>query len=125
MSGCNDKIKTRCKKVDANCTYYGTTLPGFSELEDCITIAETTEELYNLVGEIRAEINLTDLEGDCVTNPTTPTVKNVIQMLINKICNQQTEINNQRDLIETIQQQITALQESTCQHCKKAHAHKN
>ena len=51
---CN-KIKHTCGSiVFADCTSYQTDLPEFSELE-CPSIEETTEELYNLVGEIKEQ----------------------------------------------------------------------
>jgi hypothetical protein len=105
MGDCKDKIKIRCKKVDANCVNYETNLPNFSELNDCVTIAETTQELYDLVGGIKTEINLTDLES-CVTLPTNPTVKNTMQTLIDFICLQQTKIN-------ALQSAVTSLQSYT------------
>ena len=114
MGDCNDKIKIRCKKVESNCVSYGTTLPSFSKLDSCVTIAETTEELYNLIGVIQSEINLNTLEGDCITIPINPTVKTLFQTLINKLCSQQNLIDSQASLITTIQAQITALEQNQC-----------
>ena len=114
MNNCNDKTKIRCKKVDANCVNYGTALPEFSELGSCVTIAETTEELYSLIGGIKSEIELSTLEATCLTLPLTPTVKTLFQTLINTICTQQTQITNQASLIATIQAQIVAIQSNPC-----------
>ena len=114
MNNCNYKTKIRCKKVDANCVNYGTALPEFSELGSCVTIAETTEELYSLIGGIKSEIDLSTLEGDCIIIPINPTVKTLFQTIINKICAQQTQITNQASLITTMQAQIVAIQSNPC-----------
>ena len=59
---CQSKVKHTCTGSIqyALCTSYETELPEFSELE-CPSIEETTEELYNLVGEIKEETDFTNL----------------------------------------------------------------
>jgi len=49
---CGDKIKKRCVVTPSSCIQYELELPGFSQLTDCVTIEETTDELYNLVESI-------------------------------------------------------------------------
>lgn len=59
--GCN-KIKNNClDKFYATCVYYELSLPNISSLEDCVTIEETTKELYDFVVEIKEVINLNTL----------------------------------------------------------------
>lgn len=86
---CN-KIKHTCGSiVFADCTSYETDLPEFSELE-CPSIEETTEELYNLVGEIKEEIDLKDLGDKCLEYVETEEgkiiVKNVLLKQEDEIC---------------------------------------
>ena len=86
---CN-KIKHTCGSiVFAGCTSYETDLPEFSELE-CPSIEETTEELYNLVGEIKEETDLKDLGEKCLEYVETEEgkiiVKNVLLKHEDEIC---------------------------------------
>mgnify|MGYP003528717753 CR=1 FL=1 len=111
--GCNDSTKIRCKKVSAECVSYERELPIFSQLEDCITIADTTEELYNLIDNIQDSINLENLES-CVTLPENRDVNNLIQFLLDRDCYQQGLIEDLQASVETMQSQITALQEQNC-----------
>mgnify|MGYP003452283363 FL=1 len=112
--GCNDKIKQHCTKVEADCVKYNRELPSFSELMDCISIAETTEEQYNLIGEIKDEIDLTTLDYDCGALPTDKSVKSLIQFLLDKDCAQQELIEELQAINVTMQQQIEDLQNSNC-----------
>ena len=112
--GCNDKIKQRCTKAEADCVNYNRELPSFSELTDCISIAETTEEQYNLIGEIKDEIDLTTLDYDCGALPTDKSVKSLIQFLLDKDCAQQELIETMQGQIETMTSQIELLQENNC-----------
>ena len=112
--GCNDKIKQRCTKVEADCVKYNRELPSFSELMDCISIAETTEEQYNLIGEIKDEIDLTNLDYDCGTLPTDKSVKSLIQFLLGRDCTQQDLIETMQGHIEPKTSQIESPQESNC-----------
>lgn len=86
---CN-KIKHTCGSiVFAGCTSYEGILPEFSELE-CPSIEETTEELYNLVGEIKEETDLKDLGDKCLEYVETEEgkiiVKNVLLKFEDEIC---------------------------------------
>ena len=112
--GCNDKIKQRCTKAEADCVNYNRELPSFSELTNCISIAETTEELYNLVGEIKEKTDLTNLTYDCGTLPTDKSEKSLIQFLLNRDCAQQELIEELQAINVTMQQQIEDLQNSNC-----------
>ena len=108
---CNDKIGQRCKKVFGACVSYEKELPTFSQIEnDCPSIEEVGEDLYNLVGEIKEEIDLSSLTEECITLPTERTVLTVMQTLIDKICAQQTEINSLEEELATAQSQIEELQ---------------
>ena len=87
---CHNKIKHTCGSiVFAGCTSYEGILPEFSELE-CPSIEETTEELYNLVGEIKEETDLKDLGDKCLEYVETEEgkiiVKNVLLKHEDEIC---------------------------------------
>lgn len=113
MGNCNDKIKIRCKQQSAECVKYERELPTFSELTDCVSIADTTEELYDFVGEIKTLLDLSDLES-CESLPTPRTPLTVFQKILDMICTQKSTIENMQGTIETLQQQIEDLQNSTC-----------
>lgn len=66
MKKCNQKIKHTCGSiVFADCTSYEGILPEFSELE-CPSIEETTTELYELIGVIKEETDLSELGNQCL-----------------------------------------------------------
>lgn len=68
MGNCrNDKPKCNCgKKQNARCVYYEGYLPEFSELDDCVTLEETTEEIYENLEEIKDSIDLSKLGKECI-----------------------------------------------------------
>ena len=89
---CQSKVKHTCTGSIqyALCTSYETELPEFSELE-CPSIEETTEELYNLVGEIKEETDLSELGEKCLEylldENDKIVVKNVLLKFEEEICN--------------------------------------
>lgn len=92
MKNCGNKIKNMCgEKTYATCTYYELEVPTFSTLvdEDCITIEETTEDLYNAVGGVKSEIDLSELGDQCldyVQEDGKNIVKNVLLKYEQEIC---------------------------------------
>jgi len=65
---CNNK-KNRCAGtiISAICTKYIGNLPSYSELDpDCVSIEETTEELYRNQEEILDSLDLSELGNDCI-----------------------------------------------------------
>ena len=103
MKNCNNKIKHTCGTISyALCTVYETPLPEFSELTDCVSIEETTEELYNLVGEIKEETDLSELGESCldyVLEEGKIIIKNVLLKHEQEICelkNHVTELENRQ-----------------------------
>ena len=95
---CQSKVKHTCTGSIqyALCTQYETDLPEFSELE-CPSIEETTEELYNLVGEIKEETDLSELGERCLEylldENDKIVVKNVLLKFEEKICELEQKIN--------------------------------
>jgi hypothetical protein len=92
MKNCGNKIKNMCgEKTYATCTYYELEVPTFSSLvgQDCITIEETTEDLYDLVSGIKSEIDLSALGDLCLTyvqEDNKNIVKNVLIKYEEEIC---------------------------------------
>lgn len=112
--GCNDKIRQRCQKVEDVCVNYNGTLPQWTSIEDdCVSIQDTTEDLYDKVTEILQGIDLTQLES-CESLPQNLTVSNLFQSLIDIICTQKFQIETLGNSVETMQQQITDLQNNIC-----------
>lgn len=113
---CNDKIKQRCTKVLATCTSYEGTIPQFSDLytEDCVSIEDTTQDLYSLIGDIKNDINFSSLTFSCLTAPQTINPKTVVQLLINTLCAQKELIEDLQSNIAKLQEQVQDLQEQNC-----------
>lgn len=95
MKKCNAKIKHTCAtKNYATCIKYELDLPEFSELDDCVNLEETTEELYNFIGESQ----LSELGDSCLEYVETEEgkiiVKNVLLKFEEEICTLKTEVEN-------------------------------
>lgn len=113
--GC-DKINHRCgKKQYAVCVAYESAIPEYSELseQECVSVEETTLDLYSLITGIKNDIDVSALDLECLTL-LNPTIKTLMQLLITNVCALQTTVGAQGVLITTMQQQITDLQENNC-----------
>jgi hypothetical protein len=92
MKNCGNKIKHTCaEKNYATCVHYELEVPTFSSLvnQDCITIEETTEDLYEVVGGVKSEIELSALGDGClayVQEGGKTIVKNVLLKYEEEIC---------------------------------------
>lgn len=90
MKNCGNKIKNTCSEKNyATCVYYELEVPSFSSLinVDCITLEETTEDIYDLIGGIKSEIDLEALGEDCINYGVNPkTVKSVLLQYEQEIC---------------------------------------
>ena len=60
------KPKHTCgdRSSNARCVFYDLNIPPFSKLSDneCVTVEETTSDLYNLVSWLRESINIENLD---------------------------------------------------------------
>jgi hypothetical protein len=96
MKNCGNKIKHTCSEKNyATCVYYELEVPSFSSLvnEECITLEETTEDQYNLIGGIKSEIDLSALGQDCINYGINPkTVKSVLLKYEQEICDLKTKV---------------------------------
>jgi len=77
-------------RTNAVCVRYTGYLPDWSLLkdEDCLSVDEVVEELYNKTTEIEAKVDFSDLESECLNlqdelENTTP--KSVAQALITSV----------------------------------------
>lgn len=90
MKNCGNKIKHTCSEKNyATCVYYELEVPDFSSLvnEDCITLEETTQDQYNILVDIKSEIDLSALGQDCINYGVNPkTVKSVLLKYEQEIC---------------------------------------
>jgi hypothetical protein len=97
MKNCGNKIKHTCaEKNYATCVYYELEVPDFSSLvgEDCITLEETTEDIYELIGDIKSEIDLSALGEACIEYDVNPkTVKSVLLQYEQEICDLRAEVD--------------------------------
>lgn len=90
---CKNERKHYClEKVQAICTQYKGTVAECSSLDsdDCLTIEETTQDIYDIIDVIKNVIDLSDIDYDCITiefeDDENPTIKEIIQKLIEEIC---------------------------------------
>ena len=90
---CKDKRKHYClEKVQAICTQYKGTVAECSSLDenDCLTIEETTQDIYDIIDVIKNVIDLSDITYDCITvdfeDEDNPTLKEILDKLIEEIC---------------------------------------
>lgn len=113
---CN-KIRQTCGGVltYSKCTKYEGILSEHSSLseDDCLDIEQIAEDLYSIIDAIKEDINLENLENTCITFAN-KTPSYVIEQMYNKICELQTTLDAQTDLITTMQSQISDLQTQTC-----------
>lgn len=91
MANCGNKIKNTCaEKNYATCIYYEQEVPNFSGLveESCITLEDTTKDIYTVLTGIKSELDLSALGDDCefAEQPSTYNVKNVLKSYENEIC---------------------------------------
>lgn len=99
MAGsCGNKVKSTCvERTYATCVQYETPLPDFSKIidQDCVTVEDTTEDLYSLVEDIRSDIDLSALGESCleyVQVGNKNIVKNVLLTYEQEICALQTRV---------------------------------
>jgi hypothetical protein len=113
-----DKTKMNCvgAKQFATCVRTEVEPPAFSNLgeENCLSVEEVLEDLYQISGDIKTEIDLSTITSTCLSLPINKTIKNLIQQLYTEICALKTITTNQTTLIATQQLEIIALQNNTC-----------
>jgi hypothetical protein len=115
MKNCGSKIKHTCaEKNYATCIYYELDVPNFSSLfgEDCITIEETTNDVYEILEGILESINVSALDDNCVDYDTplgqALKIKDVVLQLEQEVC----DLRDKVTVLET-----TAICNADITHC--------
>ena len=100
----------------ASCIETQIELPEFSTLleEECLSVEDLEEEFYTLIGELRDNTNLDELDNDCIVWTTPKTPKSALKQKYEKICELQTTVEEQMVLIEELQTKVTNLEENNC-----------
>lgn len=114
---CNDNIQSNCtRKNYAVCIEMDGDIPEFSSLSDdtCINLQEVADDVYQLIGGIKTDSDLSELESQCFSLPTEKTIKNFILMLMTKICTLEERIETLENSQETQDTQIADLQNDIC-----------
>lgn len=62
-----NKIEHTCSRSYAACVEYQKPLPTFSNLTSCASVEETIEELYEIGGDLKSEVELSALGNLCLT----------------------------------------------------------
>lgn len=116
MSNCNNKIKHNCGTITySTCVRYESGVSNNSELtEGCLSLEETTLDIYNQLDVIDGKIDVSELTSSCITLIEPKIIKSVLQQVLNKICELEDTIDTQEGLIETLQAQVAELQSNTC-----------
>ncbi len=115
--GCNDnQIKQTCGTiVYGACTRYESGVSENSSLtEGCLTLEETTQDIYNQLDVIDGKLDMSSISNDCIifTEPRTPV--SVINQMYQKLCELEDTVSSQGTLITTLQGQVAALQANVC-----------
>ncbi len=100
-TNCGNKIKHTCADSNyATCISFEGTPNTESELaeEECLDIEATTQDLYDQVGEIKEELDLSELGDLCLDYVETEEgkiiVKNALLKFEEEICNLKTKIES-------------------------------
>lgn len=99
MKNCGNKIKNTCSEKNyATCIYYELEVPAISSLvTDCITLEDTTRDIYEILEDIISGLSTEALGDDCITYPTVQgqalKIKDVVLKLEEEICNLRAEVD--------------------------------
>lgn len=96
--GCKDKVKATCGgKTNAKCVKYEGDLSEYSKLEqcDCLDIEEVIEDLNSQIEDLNDKVDVSSLEGGCMTYGNSPTPASILQIHADKICELATKIDNE------------------------------
>lgn len=114
---CENKLKLSCPPDSpfANCVRTEVVIPEFSTLQNsCNSVQEVEEDMYTLIGEIKEEIDMSEVTSTCYTLPIEKTVKSLIEAILARLCAQQQEIEDLTTQVATQAEEILALQENNC-----------
>lgn len=65
---CNEKVSQRCEKLYSPCVAYQLKVPAYSKIVDnsCKSLEDTTKDLYEILGEVKDGIDLSELGKNCL-----------------------------------------------------------
>lgn len=114
--GCNQAIDLTCggSKQYAACVKYEGVLPQWSSLDQCANLKETTSELYSEVESIKQNIDLSTIDLNCLTLSGEKNIKNLVQLLLDKVCILEQANTDLTNSVTTLQQQVQDLQQNNC-----------
>lgn len=102
------KVKHTCGSIKgfAKCIKYEKEVPSFSELfgNDCKDIEQVAEDLYEILGKLKQDADVSGLLNGCITFTGTKTLSSVIEDMYLKICDLEQRLNDQQELITELQQ---------------------
>lgn len=116
-NNCENKINLSCPPNSpyANCVRSEVTPPEFSTLtSECNSVDEVLSDLYEVIGGIKEEIDFSSLENTCITFTLPKTPLSVITQMYNKLCELESIVESQAEVIATHTNQIENLQNSEC-----------
>lgn len=118
MKNCGNKIKHTCGGVYsfALCTKYEGSVSSNSDLldKDCLDVQEVIEDLYDITEDIYSQIDVSNIQNDCIVFTEPRTVSTVLSQIIDKICALEDIVTTQTNLITTLQNQVVELQSNPC-----------
>lgn len=95
-----NKIEMTCSKSYAACVEYQKVLPAFSNLTSCASVEETIEELYEIGGDFKSEIELSALGNLGLTYILDADGKKIVKNVLLKY---EQEISALKTKIETLE----------------------
>lgn len=110
MSKFNPKYNCGDRRSNAACVFYDLNVPEYSKLseEECLTLQETTEDLYKHVTWLREAVEVEEIEG-CLNvettkdsyrpNTTRYLLKNMVKELSEKVCNLEVEKEDENPIL--------------------------
>ncbi len=112
---CNCKQKCTGSLLFSACTKYEKELPTFSKITDeCVSIEDTTEDIYSIIGDLKSDIDVTGLENTCITFTEPKTPSSVIEDMYNELCSLKELVETQNTTISELTSRIVDLETNNC-----------
>lgn len=109
--------KSTCSKSFAVCVEYQGELSEYTELDpdSCYDVEEVIEDLTTILDGVKDQLDLSELEGSCITYPAGEKVLlDYLKAIQDKICEQNDDIIQMKQEILTLQNQVAELQANPC-----------
>lgn len=94
--GCKDKHTNICvDNIPSTCIDYEGKLGINTKItESCVNQFDVNEDLYTIIDEIKSDTSFSEILDSCILISSDSKIKDVVTMLVNKICSQELEIQN-------------------------------